>query len=185
MTEPSRVPRKVGVVGIYGDETRATSRQSRGRPRRRLDHCVVGARRMSDELRDNTVGVGVGAKLHLLNDVVARAGIDHEWLVVSDDDVEFTRGSVVDLVALCSRAGLDLAQPGRSDDNSQYEFNVAHDITFARRLSRARTTTSSRSARCSSSGRAGEIASSRSRRNAGWAGGSSSIGTSCTGGVVD
>jgi hypothetical protein len=94
-----------------------------------------------DQLADVTVGVGHGAKLQLLNQVVSRAGIGKGWVVVSDDDVSFTRGDVVELVALCGRADLDLAQPARSDDNSRYEFNVAHPITLARRLSRARRTT--------------------------------------------
>ena len=63
------------------------------------------------------------------------------WLVVADDDLVFTRGSLVSLLDVCRRAGFDLAQPARSDDNRMHEFNVAHEITRARNLSRARLTT--------------------------------------------
>jgi hypothetical protein len=96
---------------------------------------------VDDRLADDTVGVGSGTKLPLLNEVVSRAGIETGWLVVADDDVIFTHGDVVELVELCEQADLDLAQPARSDDNSRYEYNVAHAITLAQRWSRARTTT--------------------------------------------
>lgn len=81
-----------------------------------------------------TVGSGPGAKLPLLNQILARVGSREDWLVVSDDDVVFERGDLVRLVALCRRAGLDLAQPARSDRA------VDHEITVARRLSVARRT---------------------------------------------
>ena len=87
------------------------------------------------------MGSGPGTKLSLLNEILARRPIDKGWLVVSDDDVVFTRGDLRALVGICKQAGFDVAQPARSDDNSRYEFNVAHSITKARRFSRARTTT--------------------------------------------
>ena len=79
-------------------------------------------------------------RLSLLNEL-ARHVPDEGYVVVSDDDVVFTRGTLDALVVLCERARLDLAQPSRSDDNSRFEFNVAHAITRARRLSRVRLTT--------------------------------------------
>ncbi|HXF98345.1 MAG TPA: hypothetical protein VNJ46_07005 [Gaiellaceae bacterium] len=92
-------------------------------------------------LAEQTVGAGAGPKLMLLNELVRRLDGDPGWLVVADDDVVFTRGGPVELVELCERGQLDLAQPARSDDNSRFEFNVAHPITRARRLSTVRLTT--------------------------------------------
>ena len=94
-----------------------------------------------DQLAHVTVGVGHGSRLALLNETLERARATGSWVVVSDDDLVFTRGGLVQLVDLCRTARLDLAQPARSDDNSLYPYNVAHPITMARRLSRARTTT--------------------------------------------
>lgn len=88
-----------------------------------------------DDLAEITVGTGAGARLPLLNEILSRAAPDPAgWLVVSDDDVTFERGNVVELVSLCTRAELDLAQPARTDTS------VDHGITSARRLSLARRT---------------------------------------------
>lgn len=86
-----------------------------------------------DDLADVTFGCGPGVKLPLVNGVLRASGRS-EWLVVSDDDLAFDRGDVVQLVSLCARAGLDLAQPARTDPF------VDHGITTARRLSVARRT---------------------------------------------
>jgi hypothetical protein len=96
----------------------------------------------SDEtLAEYTVGTRGGQRLSLLNETIARVPVETEWLIVSDDDLVFTHGGLVSLLDWCRRAGFDLAQPARSDDNRTQEFNVAHDITRARSLSRARLTT--------------------------------------------
>lgn len=87
-----------------------------------------------------TVGEGPGMRLALLNELTAYVP-DEGYIVVSDDDVAFTQGSLPALVVLCDRARLDLAQPARSDGNLRFEFNVAHAITRPRRLSRVRLTT--------------------------------------------
>jgi hypothetical protein len=89
---------------------------------------------LADELADVTVGTGAGAKFDLLNEILRTLDGSFDWLVVSDDDLVFTRGDVVSLQRCCERAGLDLAQPGRAD------AAVSHGITAARRLSRARRT---------------------------------------------
>jgi hypothetical protein len=86
-----------------------------------------------EDLADITAGRGAGAKLPLVNEILRVSGRS-EWLVVSDDDVAFDRGDVIELVSLCERAELDLAQPARSD------AAVDHGITAARRLSLARRT---------------------------------------------
>jgi len=86
-----------------------------------------------DDLAGITAGCGPGAKLPLVNEIVREKGRS-EWLVVSDDDLVFDRGDVVELVSFCERAGLDLAQPARTDPF------VDHGITRARKLSVARRT---------------------------------------------
>jgi hypothetical protein len=86
-----------------------------------------------EDLAHITAGCGSGAKLALVNELVRTLG-DSEWLVVSDDDLAFERGDVVELVSLCGRAELDLAQPARTDPF------VDHGITSVRRLSVARRT---------------------------------------------
>ena len=96
---------------------------------------------VDDALAAYTVGAGPGQRLELLNEVLSRTGLSDGWLVVSDDDVVFTRGDLVALLATCEEAGLHLAQPARSDDNTHHEFNVAHPITRARQMSRVRATT--------------------------------------------
>ena len=87
------------------------------------------------ELEEWALGAGVGLKLGLLNELLRRAGDTGGWLLVSDDDVSFVRGDVVELVSLCERARLDLAQPARADAAAD------HAITVARPRSRARRTT--------------------------------------------
>ena len=132
----------VGVVGIYRKRNAALVRETVAPAVAAGWSTAWWALDEADEhLEETTVGEGPGAKLPLLNEIVARAGLRDGWLVVLDDDAVFTRGGLVELVELCRQAGLDLAQPARSDDNSIHEFNVAHPITAARRLSRARTTT--------------------------------------------
>jgi hypothetical protein len=85
-------------------------------------------------IADMTVGSGPGQRLPLLNETLSRADAEDGWVVVSDDDVVFQRGDVTELVSLCHQAGLDLAQPARTD------AAVDHRITVARRLSTARRT---------------------------------------------
>ena len=86
--------------------------------------------RVAEELAAWTVGSGAGVRLVLLNEILRRVGPRRRWLVVSDDDLAFVRGDVVELVSLCDRAGFDLAQPARADSSPD------HEITVARRLSR-------------------------------------------------
>ena len=88
-----------------------------------------------DDLANVTVGSGSGARLPLLNETLLRSGCSDGWLVVSDDDVVFDRGDVHELVSLCARAGLDLAQPARSDKELDHGITAAHRLSLARRTS--------------------------------------------------
>jgi hypothetical protein len=88
-----------------------------------------------DDLAPFTVGSGPGAKFDLLNRVVSSLDEDTEWLVVSDDDLIFERGDVVDLQRMCRRAGFDLAQPARSEAVVDHEITARRDLSVARRTS--------------------------------------------------
>jgi hypothetical protein len=89
---------------------------------------------VADDLREVTVGSGPGEKLPLPNEILRRIEPVGGWLVVSDDDVVYEKGDVVELVSLSIRARFDLAQPARADTSG------GHEITFARKLSVARRT---------------------------------------------
>ena len=84
-----------------------------------------------------TVGEGPGLKFDLLNQLVGAAELQpSEAVIVTDDDVTFTRGSLREFVELASEAEFDLAQPAH-DRRSHW----SHSITRRRRLSVARLTT--------------------------------------------
>ena len=87
-------------------------------------------------LAEHTVGVGPGEKLPVLNETLRRHGPMRGALLLSDDDIAVRRGSLSDLVALCVRARLDLAQPAHAPGS-----NVSHGITRAQPRSRVRLTT--------------------------------------------
>jgi hypothetical protein len=56
------------------------------------------------------------------------------WVVLSDDDYHFRRGSLVDLLALARTANLDLAQPAhRRFVNASHQFNLVRPRVIARR----------------------------------------------------
>jgi hypothetical protein len=87
-------------------------------------------------LAAHTVGSGPGERLPLLNRLVEEAapGVD-DWVLVSDDDVRFTRGSPAALLRAAARLGLDLAQPAHT-----WSSEVSHRFTRRRALVLARTT---------------------------------------------
>jgi hypothetical protein len=92
--------------------------------------------RVAKPLAAVTVGEGPGEKLPLLNRVLERRGPVEGPLLLSDDDIAFERGDVVELVSLSERAGLSLAQPAHAEGSE-----VSHGITRARPRSRVRLTT--------------------------------------------
>ena len=100
---------------------------------------MVGARGVEPELANVTVGRG-GMRFSLLNEL-AKHVADRGYLVVSDDDAVFTRGSLPALVALCERGASGSRPACALRRNSRFAFNVAHAITRARRLYRIRLTT--------------------------------------------
>lgn len=91
---------------------------------------------VAQSLAEHTVGVGEGRKLELLNETVRRHGTGGGPLLLCDDDIAVRRGSLRELVDLCVRAGLDVAQPAHAPGS-----NVSHGITRSRPRSRVRLTT--------------------------------------------
>ena len=87
-------------------------------------------------LQARTVGCGAGAKFELLDRMIeARPPRPGEWVVVADDDVRITRGSIGRFLQLASSVGADLAQPAH-DRRSE----VNYGLTVSRLLTRVRET---------------------------------------------
>jgi hypothetical protein len=91
--------------------------------------------RIAPELSHVTVGTGPGLKLPLLNRTLEAIDASAPWTVLADDDMQFRRGDAVQLVQLCERARLDLAQPARAPGTHR-----SHGLTTRIGWSRARTT---------------------------------------------
>lgn len=67
-------------------------------------------------LAAQTVGVGAGSRFVNLNRLLPPAD-DATWLVVADDDVRLSSGSLSDALALAAAAGLDVAMPSHDRDS--------------------------------------------------------------------
>lgn len=87
-------------------------------------------------LPDVSVGSGPGLKFDLVNRLLSSAPIAEDaWVVVADDDVLFSRGSLAGFLRECQRAGLDIAQPGHSAGS-----HFTHRVTVARPWARVTMT---------------------------------------------
>jgi hypothetical protein len=70
---------------------------------------------IAPELAEFTVGCGPGMRLVNFNRLYNAAPVESDcWVVLSDDDVFFTKGDLERCVDLMKVAGLSLAQPGQS-----------------------------------------------------------------------
>lgn len=85
----------------------------------------------------STVGVGPGLRMDLLNRLwqVAREGAPQQ-VVIADDDVSFTDGSLAQLLEAATVCGFGIAQPAR-----RWDGDWRHEITRKRALTLARETT--------------------------------------------
>lgn len=86
-------------------------------------------------LAEWTVGGGPGARVDLLNRLVATLdpGPD-EYVVLADDDVSLIRGSLGELLNVAERCGLALAQPAHArSSHATYPFTFARPGLNARR----------------------------------------------------
>jgi hypothetical protein len=80
-----------------------------------------------------TLGSGPGRRFELLNRLLADAGPG--WTVLADDDVQFRRGDLLDLIGIAELVGLDISQPAHALGS-----NVSHSFTRAAPFSVARLT---------------------------------------------
>jgi len=82
-----------------------------------------------------TRGVGAGGRFELLQRLLDDSPPSpSSWVVISDDDYRFRRGTLVDLLALAQAANLDLAQPAhRRFVNANHQFNLVRPRVIARR----------------------------------------------------
>ena len=88
---------------------------------------------VAPELADVTVSQGPGKRLENLNGLVELAGGLPRFVVLCDDDVEFVRGDVVQLVEECAQAGFGIGQPAHVPGSE-----VSHPHTRVSPRSRSR-----------------------------------------------
>jgi hypothetical protein len=83
-----------------------------------------------------TVGSGPGLRWELLNTLLRHAPIPEDaWVVVSDDDVVFSKGDLGELLNIADVAGFDLVQPAHSLPSiSTHQFVVARPLVRACRV---------------------------------------------------
>ena len=99
-----------------------------------LDDRTPRARTTSRrELADVTLSQGPGKRLENLNGLVELAGGLPRFVVLCDDDVEFVRGDVVELVEECAAAGFGIGQPAHAPGSE-----VSHPHTRVAPRSRSR-----------------------------------------------
>ena len=72
-----------------------------------LDEPAIG-------LQEETVGVGPGAKFHLVDQLLKGVDLVGRTVVVIDDDIAFQRGTLARFLGVMDEAQLDIAQPAHS-----------------------------------------------------------------------
>ena len=89
----------------------------------------------SPTLAGLTRGVGGGGKFELLQRLLdGSPPPPSSWVVLSDDDYRFRRGSLDDLLALAQASNLDLAQPAhRRFANTSHQITLVRPRVIARR----------------------------------------------------
>jgi hypothetical protein len=90
---------------------------------------------VAGELRGQTCGSGPGQRFALLNRCIeALQAPADAWLVVSDDDVEFTRGDATGAARIARAAGLYLSQPAHAwASNWNWRYTRRRWLGIARR----------------------------------------------------
>jgi hypothetical protein len=84
------------------------------------------------KLSDYTLGSGPGHRLTVLNRLwESLSGLDIDQLVVTDDDVSFTRGSLSQLLLAIRQCGFGIAQPALAT-GWNHEFTKTRWLTLAR-----------------------------------------------------
>ncbi len=86
------------------------------------------------ELASRTFGCGPGVRFAHFNRLYgAKPVAEGSWMVLSDDDVFFTKGGLARVINLMGRAGFSLAQPGQSILGWWTDlFSIARPLALAR-----------------------------------------------------
>lgn len=123
------------LIGVYGEQRAETiSRVVAPALASGWEVALHALGQIPPALHGVTRARGPGLRLENLNGLVEGAGGLPRWIVLCDDDVEFVRGDVVELVAECEAAGFGLAQPAHAPGS-----HVSHPHTRAVPRSRARS----------------------------------------------
>jgi len=132
-------PRRVLVLSIYRPRSRLPVALAHLRSRRHHVDLLLGSTAEADTLlREDTIATGLGGgKFENLNALLgARAApVEHDWVLVVDDDVDLPQRFLDRYIALCERLRLDLSQPAQS-----MRSHAAWRVTRRRPWSLARRT---------------------------------------------
>jgi hypothetical protein len=89
---------------------------------------------LDPQLAEHTIGQGRGTRLALLNRLYAHLQDDFTgWIVLADDDVVLSMGTLEQAVAVASRAGFGVCQPAHdAASRRSHRVNEAHALSIAR-----------------------------------------------------
>lgn len=89
---------------------------------------------VAPQLAAQTVGCGPGGRFALLERAVSASGAGAgSWLVLADDDVHLSRGSLADLVRAALFVGFDVTQPAHGKGSTHFwALNRHRPLTYAR-----------------------------------------------------
>jgi hypothetical protein len=131
--------RDVLVLSIYRPGSRLPGAARRLSSHRHRVRFALGSIAEADPaLAAQTVATGLaGGKFENLNRVLALAppAIEHDWVIVCDDDIDLPRRFLDRFLALCEHLELDLAQPAQT-----MRSHAAWRVTRRRPFSLARRT---------------------------------------------
>ena len=89
---------------------------------------------IAPELASQTLGCGPGVRFNHFNSLYRAKPIEPEsWVILTDDDVFFIKGSPTTTINMMKRAGFSLAQPGQSILGWWTDlFSIARPLVLAR-----------------------------------------------------
>jgi hypothetical protein len=125
---------EIAIIGVYRARNAARVRALQEGAGRDAQMLVWALDNVAPELAPWTVGHGPGLRIELLNRLYAHLPADFGgWLVLADDDVVLSMGTLAQAVELAGLAGFGLCQPAH-DRNSRrsHRINEAHAMSVAR-----------------------------------------------------
>lgn len=134
----NQAPRRVLVLSVYRPGSDLPGSLARLRSERHEVAFALGSTAAADAaLRDETTATGLtGGKFENLNLLLGGAPAldEHDWVIVTDDDVTLPPHFTDRFVALCEHLGLDLAQPAQTmRSHAAWRVTRRHALALARR----------------------------------------------------